>query len=338
MRGSYRSVSQPDAIVPATSKSPTSASRLAATVIGMPWSCAAGMKCVPIRPLVVAPQMAKLPASSQKTRVRDASTRARTATAALLPERAGRCGPGSSAVAPNACSPTSCGWSRISNRTSGTTARAATATVTEAGRHPWCSVSAARIGRKISCPVAFAAVRMPLTRPRRATNHRVETVATNAMDIDPVPMPTSSPQHSSSCQLAVMNTVNPLPAATSSSATVTTGRMPKRSMSAAANGDINPNNVMLIDMAEPTVACDQPNSMCSGSISTLGTDRNAAAPSMVTNVTAAMIQAWCTTRRRADFGGGTTRSGSAGASAGVGVTRSSSGSEAADTSGRTAHM
>ena len=35
---------------------------------GMPWSCAAGTKWVPIRPLVEAPQIAKVPASSQKSR------------------------------------------------------------------------------------------------------------------------------------------------------------------------------------------------------------------------------------------------------------------------------
>ena len=41
------------------------ASSPAATVVGMPWSLAAGMKCVPISPLVVMPQIAKLAASSQ---------------------------------------------------------------------------------------------------------------------------------------------------------------------------------------------------------------------------------------------------------------------------------
>ena len=56
--------------MPAMSKMPTRASRLAAVVAAMPWSCAAGMKWVPISPLVVAPQMAKLPASSQKVPVR----------------------------------------------------------------------------------------------------------------------------------------------------------------------------------------------------------------------------------------------------------------------------
>ena len=49
-------------------------------------------------------------------------------------------------------------------------------------------------GRKMSCPVAFAAVSTPLTSPRRATNQRVDTVATKAIDIEPVPSPTQTPQ------------------------------------------------------------------------------------------------------------------------------------------------
>ena len=46
------------------------ASSPAATVVGMPWSLAAGMKCVPINPFVVMPQIAKLPASSQNAGTR----------------------------------------------------------------------------------------------------------------------------------------------------------------------------------------------------------------------------------------------------------------------------
>ena len=36
----------------------------------MPWSLAAGMKCVPINPFVVIPQIAKLAASSQNAGTR----------------------------------------------------------------------------------------------------------------------------------------------------------------------------------------------------------------------------------------------------------------------------
>jgi hypothetical protein len=146
--------------------------------------------------------------------------------------------------------------------------------------------------------VAPAAVRMPLTRPRWRTNQRPVTVATNAIDIEPVPTPTSTPQHSSSCQLAVMNTVSPLPAATRTSAPATTRRMPSRSISAAANGEINPKSTRLIETAAEIVPRDQPNSSCSGSISTLGTARKPAAPISVTNETTATTHAQCGRIRR----------------------------------------
>lgn len=82
-----------------------------------------------------------------------------------------------------------------------------------------------------------------------------------------------------------------VPAAISVSAAASTGRTPNVSIRAAANGAVSPNKVMLIDMASPMVPCDQPNSACSGSISTPGTDRNPAAASTATKVTAAMAQA-----------------------------------------------
>ncbi len=65
--------------MPTMSKRPISASRLAAAVSAMPWSWAAGMKCVPTRPFVVAPQIAKPPASSQNALVRLACRSAESA-------------------------------------------------------------------------------------------------------------------------------------------------------------------------------------------------------------------------------------------------------------------
>ena len=50
-------MSQPEATVPTMSKMPISASREADVVSGIPWSCAAGMKCVPISPFVDQPQI-----------------------------------------------------------------------------------------------------------------------------------------------------------------------------------------------------------------------------------------------------------------------------------------
>ena len=88
-----------------------------------------------------------------------------------------------------------------------------------------------------------------------------------------------------------MNTVSPLPAATMSSAIVTTRRTPKRSINAAANGAVIPNRARFTDSAAEIVPIDQPNSARNGSIITLGVARKAAAPSSARNVAAAAHQA-----------------------------------------------
>ena len=89
----------------------------------------------------------------------------------------------------------------------------------DAARQPGPSRRPATTGRKISWPVAPPAVRMPVTSPRLGDEppvghgrHRAPAPST------PVPSPISTPQSSISCQLAVMNTVSPLPSATTSSA------------------------------------------------------------------------------------------------------------------------
>ncbi len=78
------------------SKMPITASRLAAVTSAMPWSTEAGIRWVPINPLVVAPQMKKLPASSQKAPEPTASRRPWIAVAKGLPVAAGA----SASVAP----------------------------------------------------------------------------------------------------------------------------------------------------------------------------------------------------------------------------------------------
>ena len=45
---------------------------------------------------------------------------------------------------------------------------------------------------------------MPTTRPRRATNQRVATVAPSTSAVMPVPMPTTTPHSSTSCQTCVI--------------------------------------------------------------------------------------------------------------------------------------
>ncbi len=185
----------------------------------------------------------------------------------------------------------SAGQDRSSSPATGITAIATAVTTRVATRQPCACASAATTGRKISWPVALAAVRTPVTRPRRATNQRIAIVATNAVESDPVPSPTSTPHSSISCQASDINTASPVPAAIRASAATTTGRTPSLSIRAAEKGAVRPNSAMFTDIAAPMVACDQPNSMCNGSIITPGTERNPAAPSMVTKATPATIQA-----------------------------------------------
>ena len=51
----------------------------------------------------------------------------------------------------------------------------------------------------MSWPVAEAAVSMPVTMPRLATNHRVATVAANTVAMQPEPRPTTTPHSTISC-------------------------------------------------------------------------------------------------------------------------------------------
>lgn len=243
--------------MPTTSKTPITASSEAAAVMGMPWSWAAGTKWVWIRPFVDAPQIAKVPASSQNGPVRTALSSTETVRRAAPVTGSGF---GTNSVEPYGFAPTSAGWSRSSNHTKGTTASAARDTVTAAGRQLCSSTIQDSSGRKMSWPDAEAAVRMPVTRPLRAVNQRLVTVAANASAIEPLPRPTNRPQHSSSCHGAVIHTVRPDPSAITVSATATTRRIPKRSISAAAKGAVSPYNARLIDAAAPIVPRDQPNS------------------------------------------------------------------------------
>jgi hypothetical protein len=88
-----------------------------------------------------------------------------------------------------------------------------------------------------------------------------------------------------------MSVVRAAPLAMNKSAPATTGRMPQRSIIAAANGPTNPKRTRLIETARETVARDHPNSPSSGTISTPGVERVPDAASRVMNVTAKTIQA-----------------------------------------------
>ena len=222
----------------------------------MPWSCAAGTKWVPIRPLVVTPQIAKPPASSQNVRrpggARSTRDRPARARADLLVRRRRR---------------DRRRWRRRRAGPCRRGGRAGTADEGDDGQRgrgdraapPYASrgrsTSQASTGRKTSWPVASPAVRMPVTRPaarhepavgdRRdeGQRHRAGAEADQ-----------QRPSRGSAARAAVMKTVSPLPTATISSATATTGRMPKRSISAAAKGAISPKSMRLSETAEPISA------------------------------------------------------------------------------------
>ena len=90
-----------------------------------------------------------------------------------------------------------------------------------------------------------------------------------------------------SCHDAVIQIGRIDPTLTSSNAEATTRLIPNRSISAAENGAVRPNSTRLIDTASPIRPIGQPNSSCSGVISTPGVDRKPAAPIAVKNATSA---------------------------------------------------
>ena len=178
---------------------------------------------------------------------------------------------------------------KISTTTKTTTAAAATIRV--AGRHPWRSTTRASSGRKISCPVAFAAESAPSTTPRRATNQRVATTAARTIDVTPVPVPTQMPHSSVICHWFCIRVLSATDTASSAMAARTRRRRPQRFMADAANGPISPNSAMLMATAAEIAARLQPNSASSGTISTPGVALMPAVTMSTTKVTAAMTHA-----------------------------------------------
>ena len=172
---------------------------------------------------------------------------------------------------------------------SGTTTRSATtATVADAHRQPAVVTIVARIGRKISCPVALADVMMPVTSPRRRMNQRLPTIAASGIETAPVAVPMTSPHRRRSSHGAEISVVAADAAATTRSAVTVTRRTPKRSCSAAANGAPRPNMIRLIETADDTVAALQPNSCSSGTIRTPAVDRKPALITSTSSVTPAI--------------------------------------------------
>ena len=96
-------------------------------------------------------------------------------------------------------------------------------------------------GRNSSWPVEAPPLRMPTTRPRRAVNQRVAIVADSTVARKPVPDADQKAPHQDELPRATrISEVEATPTPTSASAHSTERRMPNRSMTAAANGPMQP--------------------------------------------------------------------------------------------------
>jgi hypothetical protein len=149
------------------------------------------MKWVPTNPAVEKPQIAKLPAISQKSIDRAPSASPSSVSTNGLPARRGAT---DSITPPSGASPIARGESGSRPNTTGRRHATTTATVTDTARQPWSSAIRPSSGRNTSCPAAFAAISMPMARLRCAVNHRLATAA--AMPIAPplTPTPIITPQ------------------------------------------------------------------------------------------------------------------------------------------------
>ena len=228
-------------MVPTMSKTPISASSVALVVGGMPWSCAAATKWVPIRPLVDQPQIQNVANSTQKTGEREHSRSVRSATlAAPGPSRTTGTGEpaGRRAVRRGA---DVLGRSRRTHQTSGTSARAKTETRPAAQRQPGPSARWAIAGRNTSWPVELAAENTPTTSAAAPHEPALATIApkTRASDAG-ADADREAPQQPQLPGPGHHAASGPEPSATSASAAGTTRRRPKRSISAAANGAATP--------------------------------------------------------------------------------------------------
>ena len=160
-RLSKRSVSQPEPVVPTMSKTPITASS-SPPPRGMPCSIEAGIRCVPIRPLVLAPQMKKLPARAGS---RECARRAQ----AWRPRRTGcRAGGGGAAVSPRRRLQTDvlgpvADQERHERRRPRRDDRRRYRPSASRGRH-----DAGQERQEDQLPGRAGAVRTPATRPRRA--------------------------------------------------------------------------------------------------------------------------------------------------------------------------
>ena len=178
----------------------------------------------------------------------------------------------------------------MNSSTSAITPRHSTASGSSGARQPQRSIIQAATGRQISWPVAALAVRIPMTSPRRDANQRLETTAPSTSAVMPLPSPSTTPHSTTRCQSCVTSPAISIPPPTSASATLTTARTPKRSISTAANGPIRPNSAKRSARAEEIWLVDQPNSCASGCSIAPGRPSAADMNSIVRKVSPAITQ------------------------------------------------
>ena len=106
------------------------------------------------------------------------------------------------------------------------------------------------------------------------------------MAVMPVPRPVTTPHRSQSCQMLVMAVDTPSPTTIVESAIATIVLTPKRWMRAAEKGAISPNRRSRTASAPEMELMSQPNSFCSGMMSTPRLPMAAAVATMVRKVTA----------------------------------------------------
>ena len=164
-------------------------------------------------------------------------------------------------TSPNGRRPTSAGRSRISINTANAAMPSITHISANAVRHPIRSVRLASSGRNTNWPVATLAVRMPTTRPRRASNQRAATVALSTSAVMPVPMPTTTPHSRINCQTSPSHSDSHERGDDDQQCRQRDVAEAVAVHNAAANGAINPNKMKRIDNADEISAVLQPNSL-----------------------------------------------------------------------------
>ena len=170
--------------------------------------------------------MKKVANNIQNTGDFEASRSVPSAAAMIGALLGGGDGSGSVPLSPNGRRPTSLGRSRMTSRTRNAETPSMTQISESAMRQPKRSVRLASSGRKTNCPVATLAVRMPTTRPRRATNQRAAIVAPNTSAVIPVPIPMTTPHSNINCQTSVIASEASRPETTTSCAASVTLRRP----------------------------------------------------------------------------------------------------------------